>query len=92
MPTTRRRHTITETPRVEAALDAVREELGADAVSLPDLIILGAHTLLAQDRGHGQRVEEKRRALAEMIRSRSLPGDLQAGLDAHEFGWTHAQQ
>ncbi|MBL6633292.1 MAG: hypothetical protein ISP32_02720 [Thermoleophilia bacterium] len=87
MPTSRRRYTVTETPRIEASLAAVRERFGDEAASLPDLIVLGAEALLERARADEERVNRSRRALAEMIRQKSLPGDADAGLEAHESGW-----
>lgn len=87
MPTSRRRHTVTETPRLEASLAAVRERFGDEAASIPDLIVLGAETLLTRARDADERVNRSRRALAEMVRKKSLPGDPEAALEAHESGW-----
>jgi hypothetical protein len=50
MPTTRPRHTITETPPVQAALDDLRRELGEDRIELPDLVIRGARERLREVR------------------------------------------
>jgi hypothetical protein len=58
MPTTRPRHTITETPLVQAALDELRSELGEDRIELPDLVIRGARERLREVRAQhndGQR-------------------------------------
>jgi hypothetical protein len=41
MPTKRRRHAITETPAVAAALDDLRAEPGPDRVELGELVVLG---------------------------------------------------
>jgi hypothetical protein len=49
MPTTRPRHTITETPPVQEALDRLREQMGSQKVDFAELVVLGA--------------EEKRRQL-----------------------------
>ena len=42
LPTRRRRHAITETPPVEAALAELRRALGDDRVEMGELVILGA--------------------------------------------------
>jgi hypothetical protein len=42
VPTKRRRHAITETPPVQAALDELRRALGDDRVEMGELVILGA--------------------------------------------------
>ena len=47
VPTNRRRHAITETPAVQAALDELRGELGTERVELGELVVLGASAKLA---------------------------------------------
>jgi hypothetical protein len=42
MPTTRPRHTITETPPVEEALNRLREQMGSQKVDMAELVMLGA--------------------------------------------------
>jgi hypothetical protein len=42
MPTTRPRHTITETPPVQEALDELRAKLNDDPIDFAELMILGA--------------------------------------------------
>lgn len=70
MPTTRPRHTITETPPVQEALDELRRELGEDRVELPDLVIRGAR----------ERVRELRiRRSADGRRLSSLIDAIEAG-------------
>jgi hypothetical protein len=65
MPTTRPRHTITETPSVEAALDELRAKLGeAERIDFAELVILGARV---KARRLADRSEEARRARREMI-------------------------
>jgi hypothetical protein len=59
MPTTRPRHTITETPPVQAALDELRRELGEDRIELPDLVIRGARERLREVRA--QHNDDRRR-------------------------------
>jgi hypothetical protein len=70
VPTKRRRHAITETPPVEAALDELRRELGGERVDLGELVILGAAAkleALRDERGGG---EALRRSLAARVRAR----------------------
>jgi hypothetical protein len=65
MPTTRPRHTITETPLVQAALDELRERLGeSEKVDFAELVTLGAQV---KARRLDARSEEARRARQEMI-------------------------
>lgn len=86
VPTKRRRHAITETPPVEAALKELRRELGADHVELGELVILGAAAKLALI--HAERDSDASlRRLAERIRSRSLPVDGHAADRVRRSGW-----
>ena len=65
MPTTRPRHTITETPSVQAALDKLRAKLGeAERIDFAELVTLGAE---AKARRLTDRSEEARRASAEIV-------------------------
>jgi hypothetical protein len=65
MPTTRPRHTITETPSVQAALDKLRSRLGeAERIDFAELVTLGAQV---KARRLADRSEEARRARREMI-------------------------
>jgi hypothetical protein len=65
MPTTRPRHTITETPPVQAALDELRSRLDAtERIDFAELVTLGAQV---KARRLADRSEEARRARREMI-------------------------
>lgn len=68
MPTRRPRHTITETPPVQEALDELRRELGEDRLELPELVIRGARQKTRELRGRSQSVQEARIRLARSIR------------------------
>jgi hypothetical protein len=73
MPTTRPRHTITETPPVQAALDALRAKLGeGDRIDFAELVRLGAEAkvrrLVADDDAAAKAAKE----LADAIRTGSL--------------------
>ena len=70
MPTKRRRHAITETPRVQAALDELRQELGAQGVELGELVVLGAGVKLEAIRSERTGEAAARRRLADRVRSR----------------------
>lgn len=87
MPTSRRRHAITETPPVEAALDELRRELGTDRVELGELVVLGAAAKLASVRAEREGDARLRRRLADRVRSRSLPVDVHAAEFARQAGW-----
>jgi hypothetical protein len=73
VPTTRPRHTITETPSVQVALDELRAKLGeAERIDFAELVMLGAEAkarkLVARDEVTAKASKE----LAEAIRSGSL--------------------
>lgn len=88
MPTNRRRHAITETAPVQAALDELRRELGRDQVELAELVILGANEKVARLRS-GRGVQQAlRERLAERIRTRRLPVDPKAAEEVRQTGWT----
>jgi hypothetical protein len=88
MPTTRRRHAVTETPRVQAALDELRRELGTDRVEMGELVVLGAETKVAALRAERARQDAAVRSLAEMIRSRDVLVDQAAADEVRATGWT----
>ncbi|MBS4728404.1 hypothetical protein MSM1_08650 [Mycobacterium sp. SM1] len=87
MPTARRRHAITETPPVEAALDELRRELGTDRVDLGELVVLGAAAKIAAIRAERDGAARLRRRLADRVRSRNLPVDVHAAGVARQTGW-----
>jgi hypothetical protein len=65
MPTTRPRHTITETPSVQAALDKLRARLEeAERIDFAELVMLGAE---AKERRLAEQDDEARRASAEIV-------------------------
>jgi hypothetical protein len=89
VPTTRPRHTITETPSVQAALDKLRARLGeAERIDFAELLMLGAEakarTLAADD----DAAAENRRKLAEEIRSGKFrySVDLDAAAEVKHLG------
>lgn len=87
MPTKRRRHAITETPPVQAALDELRRELDTERVELSELVVLGAAAKLALIRAERDSDARLRRRLADRVRSRSLPVDVDAAELARRTGW-----
>lgn len=86
MPTSRPRHTITETPPVHAALDELRAELGAERIDFAELVALGARTKARQLRENGPAAREARERLAAMIRSGSIPVDARATDEVKRLG------
>lgn len=87
MPTKHRRHAITETPPVRAALDALRSELGGAKIELGELVILGANQKLALLRAHREDTAARRRQLADRIRRRDVPVDRAAADEVRRSGW-----
>jgi hypothetical protein len=90
MPTKRRRHAITETRPVQAALDELRVELGDDRIELGELVIIGAHEKVARLRAQRDDTNERRRRLADRIRQREIPADRSAADEVRRAGWARA--
>lgn len=73
MPTTRPRHTITETPPVQAALDELRAKLGeGERIDFAELVTLGAEVKARRVATDDAAAAIARQRLAEMIRSGSF--------------------
>ena len=73
MPTTRPRHTITETPPIQAALDALRARLGVgERIDFAELVMLGAEVKARRMATEDAAAATARRRLAEMIRTGSF--------------------
>jgi hypothetical protein len=87
MPTKRRRHAITETPRVQAALDHLRREVGEDGIELGELVVLGVGVKLDAIRSERDRGAAKRRRLANRVRSRATGADVEAADEVRSSGW-----
>ena len=90
MPTSRRRHAITETPRVQAALDELRGELGGDRIELAELVVLGAREKVAQLRASRGEQQDLRRRLAQRVRDGRVPVDPDAADEVRRTGWARA--
>jgi hypothetical protein len=87
MPTNRRRHAITETPPVQAALDELRGELGGGRIELGELVILGAQQKVAQVRAQRDDTTALRQKLADRVRRRDIPADRAAADEVRRSGW-----
>jgi hypothetical protein len=86
VPTTRPRHTITETPAVREALDELRARLAGERVDYAELVVLGARTKARQlpdDAGAARAAVER---LAERVRRREVPVDLDAADEVKRLG------
>ena len=88
VPTKHRRHAITETPPVRAALDELRRETGSDHVELAELVILGAHEKVARLRQRESIEASLRERLAHRIRARDLPVEPAAADEVRRTGWS----
>jgi len=88
VPTSRRRHSLTETDDVAAALNGIRDATGG-AVDIPELVKLGAVVKL-QELSAARADSQSRRELRRRFAERTLTGD---GIDvdalgaAHDRGW-----
>ncbi|CAN5486696.1 hypothetical protein BH20ACT15_BH20ACT15_14610 [soil metagenome] len=78
MPTKRPRHMVTETPPVEEALAELRKALGSERVDFAELVIVGARVKARELRGDGVAGRRARSRLAESVRARSIPIDVEA--------------
>lgn len=77
VPTTRPRHTITETPPVQEALDELRSKLGAgERIDFAELVELGARVKARRLRSEDAAATAARKRLADMIRTRSFPYEM----------------
>jgi hypothetical protein len=91
MPTKHRRHAITETPRVKAALDEVRAELAeGERLDLAELVVLGAETRVTRMRLERAREDSGLKALAERVRRRDFDHDIEAADEVRRTGWARS--
>lgn len=87
MPTKYRRRAITETPPVRAALARLQGELRDDRIDLGELVVLGADAKLTALRGDGAARAAGLKRLADRIRARDIPVDLEAAEEVRATGW-----
>jgi hypothetical protein len=87
MPTTRPRHTITETPPVQEALDDLRTQLGSQKVDYAELLVLGARAKQRQLQSDSDAAQEARERLARDIFEGTYdPGDVAAADEVKRVG------
>lgn len=89
MPTSHPRHSITETPPVQAVLDELRSR--GERIRFGDLVIRGAQERLRElkeERDEEARKAELRRELVEQLRT-GEGLDVEAAYEVREHGWTH---
>jgi hypothetical protein len=73
MPTTRPRHTVTETEPVRKALDELRSVQGGERIEFPDLVIRGAKDKVRELRAESGSARRARQEIAEWIRTGEGP-------------------
>jgi hypothetical protein len=88
MPTTRPRHTITETPPVHEALEELRAKLNGSPIDMAELVILGANAKVRRLPNKTEKARQARGRLAEMIRTGTVPVDRQAAKEVKHLGLT----
>jgi hypothetical protein len=89
MPTRHPRHSITETPPLREALDALR--LRGERVRMGDLVIRGARERLREleeERDDEAQRAKLRRQLVEQLRT-GEGIDVDAAYEVREHGWIH---
>lgn len=86
VPTTRPRHSITETPPVKEALDALRAAQGSDRIDFSELAVLGAQEKLRRLERDSDAARDARERLAEMIRTGEIPVDVEAADEVKRLG------
>jgi hypothetical protein len=89
MPTTRPRHTITETPPVKEALDGLRSKLGeGERIDYAELVTLGARAKARRLLDDEQAAAAAGARLAEMVRTGSFPFkvDIEAAEEVKRLG------
>jgi hypothetical protein len=89
MPTSHPRHSVTETPPVREALDALR--VRGERVRMGELVIRGARERLRElesERDDEARRAELRRQLVERLHT-GEGIDVDAAYEVREHGWIH---
>jgi hypothetical protein len=87
VPTTRPRHTITETEPVREALDELRQVQGGERIELPDLVIRGAKDKVRELMAESGSASQARQEIEEWIRSGNGPRvDVVAADEAKHLG------
>jgi hypothetical protein len=87
MPTTRPRHTITETPPLQEELDRLRVEAGSPKLDFAELVMLGAREKRRQLARDSEAVREARERLARYILDGTYdPGEVAAADEVKTLG------
>lgn len=69
---------ITETPPVEEALAELRAALGGGRIDFGELVVAGARAKTKELRADGVAGRRARSRLAESVRARAIPADVEA--------------
>lgn len=69
---------ITETPPIEEALDELRAALGSERIDFGELVVIGARAKARELRGDSVAGRRARSRLADSVRVRSIPVDVEA--------------
>jgi len=88
VPTTRPRHTVTETPPVHEALEELRAKLNGDPIDFAELVVLGARAKARRLPNNTEKARKARGRLAEMIRTGTVPVDRDAAREVKHLGLT----
>lgn len=87
MPTTRPRHTITETPLVQEALDELRARLNGDQIDFAELVILGARAKVRRLPDENEQTRQALKDVAKWIRDGDGPKpDIAAAEEVKRLG------
>jgi hypothetical protein len=87
MPTTRPRHTITETPPVQEALDRLRAQMGSQRVDYAELLVLGAEEKERRLRRDNNAAREAREWLArEILEGKGDPEEIRLADEVKSLG------
>ncbi|HZV72597.1 MAG TPA: hypothetical protein VFF79_02670 [Conexibacter sp.] len=87
MPTTRPRHTITETPPLQEELDRLRVEAGSQKLDFAELVMLGAREKRRQLHRDSETVRAARERLARHILEGTYdPGEVAAADEVKTLG------
>lgn len=89
MPTKLPRHTVTETPPVQAALDELRRETGEPRVELAELVVIGAREKVRQVRAERAGADTRLQRLADRLDRGETLTDPAAADEVRRTGWTH---
>jgi hypothetical protein len=88
MPTTKRRHAVTETGAVAEALAELRAEPGGADVPISELVVIGARALAAEKRARRHANALLLAEVADMVREGGPPFvDPEAADEVRRSGW-----